>query len=80
MPPLDPLTALGEVLVLLDDVSDLCAGFYIVHEITDGWTILKPVVDDEETDTLYIQNERIHLPLTALDLFMPVGINLSTPH
>ncbi len=79
MCPIDPLMVLGEVLVLLDDVSDLTAGFYIVHEVTEGWTILRPVIDDEETDTLYIREERIHLPINALELFMPVGINLTIP-
>ena len=79
MSAINPLTALGEVLVLLDDVSDLSAGFYVVHDVSDGWTVLRPVVDDEEADTLYIRDERIHLPVKALDLFMPVGINLSVP-
>jgi hypothetical protein len=73
------LAALGEVMVLLADVPDLDAGFYMVDEVTDGWTVLRPVIDDEAADTLYIRDERIHLPVKALDLFMPVGINLMLP-
>jgi hypothetical protein len=79
MGTVDPLAALGEVVVLLADVSDIAAGFYMVDEVTDGWTVLRPVIDDEAADTLYIREERIHLPIKALDLFMPVGINLMVP-
>lgn len=79
MGPVDPLTVLGEVVVLLADVCDLAAGFYMVDEITDGWTVLRAVIDDEAANTLYIRDERIHLPVKALDLFMPVGINLMAP-
>lgn len=79
MSAVNRLAALGEVMVLLADVPDLDAGFYMVDEVTDGWTVLRPVIDDEAADTLYIRDERIHLPVKALDLFMPVGINLMLP-
>ena len=75
----NPLAALGEVMVLLTDVQDLAAGFYMVDEVNGEWTVLRPVIDDEIADTLYIQENRIHLPVKALDLFMPVGINLLIP-
>jgi hypothetical protein len=75
----NPLSALGEVMVLLTDVQDLTAGFYMVDEVNGDWTVLRPVIDDEDADTLYIQDKRIHLPVKALDLFMPVGINLLVP-
>jgi hypothetical protein len=79
MGQINPLAILGEVVVLLADVSDITAGFYMVDEVSDGWTVLRPVIDDEAADTLYIRDERIRLPINALDLFMPVGINLMVP-
>jgi hypothetical protein len=73
---MNPAAAPGEVLVLLDDVSDLHAGFYMVDVVRDGWAIMRTVIDDEEADKLYISDELLHLPLEALELFMQVGINL----
>jgi hypothetical protein len=79
MGQINPLAILGEVVVLLADVPDITAGFYMVDEVSEGWTVLRPVIDDEAADTLYIREERIRLPITALELFMPVGINLMVP-
>ena len=79
MGQINPLAILGEVVVLLADVPDITAGFYMVDEVSEGWTVLRPVIDDEAADTLYIRDERIRLPIKALDLFMPVGINLMVP-
>ena len=41
------LAALGEVMVLLADVQGLTAGFFMVEDMKDGWTVLRPVVDNE---------------------------------
>ena len=73
------LAALGEVMVLLADVPGLTAGFYMVEDISDGWTVLRPVIDHEAAGKLIIQDQRIRMPNKALDLFMPVGINLINP-
>ena len=73
------LAALGEVMVLLADVQGLTAGFYMVDDISDGWTVLRPVIDNEAAGKLIIQDQRIRMPNKALDLFMPVGINLINP-
>jgi hypothetical protein len=73
------LAALGEVMVLLADVQGLTAGFYMVEDMQDGWTVLRPVIDNEAAGKLILQDQRIRMPNKALDLFMPVGINLIVP-
>jgi hypothetical protein len=69
----------GEVLVLLTPVDDLQAGLYVVHSVLGNWAVLRGVVDQEETETLWVTEQETTLPFRALDLFMPVGINLRSP-
>lgn len=69
----------GEVLVLLTPGDDLEAGLYVIHTVLGNWAVLRGVVDQEETETLWVTEQETTLPLRALDLFMPVGINLRSP-
>ena len=79
MPENNRLCTPGEVLVLLTPLHDLEAGMYVVHSTLDNWVVLRTVIDNEATETLHITNREITLPVNALELFMPVGINLSRP-
>ena len=79
MPESDRLCTPGEVLALLTPLDDLEAGMYIVHSVRDNWAVLRTVIDNEAAETLHITDREITLPLKALELFMPVGINLSRP-
>jgi hypothetical protein len=47
--------------------------------VLGNWAVLRGVVDQEETETLWVTEQETTLPMRALDLFMPVGINLRSP-
>jgi hypothetical protein len=79
MPENNRLCTPGEVLVLLTPLHDLEAGMYVVHSMMDNWVILRTVIDNEAMETLNVTNKEITLPVNVLELFMPVGINLSRP-
>jgi len=79
MPENNHLCTPGEVLVLLTPLHDLEAGMYVVHSLMDNWVVLRIVIDNEATETLHVTNRETTLPVEVLDLFMPVGINLSRP-
>jgi hypothetical protein len=69
----------GEVLVLLTPVDDLQAGLYVIHSVLGNWAVLRVVVDQEETESLWVTEQETSMPLRGLELFMPVGINLRSP-
>jgi hypothetical protein len=79
MLPPGPVYTPGEVLALLDPIDDIRSGLYVVHSLMDGWAVLRGVVDQEETETLWVTDDHVRLPVRALDLFMPVGIHLRAP-
>jgi hypothetical protein len=67
----------GEVLALLSPMQELEPGLYLVDTISDGWAMLREVIDDEVNEQLLVTNRQKMLPVLLLELFMPVGLRLS---
>ena len=68
----------GEVLALLSPLQELEPGLYLVDSITDGWVVLRPVIDDEENEKLFITSQQKTLPNRLMELFTPIGLRLSS--
>ena len=66
----------GDVFALLTDLQEMQPGLYMVRRIVDGWATLCHVLDDEVTERLLVTDTEYHVPVAALDLFMPIGIQL----
>ena len=72
-----PLFSPGEVLALFTPLQEMETGLYLLYAVTDGWIVLRGLIDDEQADRLLITNREARLPVTLLRLFMPIGLQLS---
>lgn len=66
----------GEVLALFTPLQELEVGLYLLHNVEDGWIVLRKVIDDEKSEQLILTNEQARLPVKLLVLFMPIGLQL----
>ncbi len=66
----------GEVLALFTPLQELPTGLYLLTAISDGWIILRRVIDNEETEQLILTEHQARLPASLLVLFMPVGLQI----
>ena len=66
----------GDVFALLTDLQDMRPGLYMVRRMMEGWATLCHVLDDEAAERLLVTDREYHVPVAALELFMPIGIRL----
>ena len=67
----------GDVLALLSRIDDIEPGLYLLHSLSGDWAILRPVIDDEEGERIYVTKIEVTLPATLLLLFSSVGLRIS---
>ena len=72
-----PFFVPGDVLALLSPVPNLDPGLYLLHALTEGWAVMRLLIDDEAAERLLITEREIYLPDTLLQLFVSVGLRLS---
>jgi hypothetical protein len=67
----------GDVLALLSPLQELEPGLYLLHSMTEGWAVLRWLIDDEEAERIWVTNHEVSLPVALLELFMSVGLRMS---
>jgi len=68
----------GEVLALLSPLQELDPGLYLLQSLTDGWAVLRLLIDDEATERILMTEYQKVLPVRLLEFFMPVGLTLTS--
>ena len=66
----------GEVLALFTPLQELPTGLYLLTSISDGWIVLRRVIDNEHTEQLILTDHQARLPVALLVLFMLVGLQI----
>jgi hypothetical protein len=74
-----PIFVPGEVLMLLSPLQELEAGLYLLHSVADEWATLRWLIDDQITEQILVTDRQATLPVRLLQLFMPIGVRLSSP-
>ena len=67
----------GDVLALLSKIDDIEPGLYLLSSLSGDWAILRPVIDDERAERVYVTKNEVTLPAKLLLLFQSVGLKLS---
>ena len=67
----------GDVLALLSRIDDIEPGLYLLSSLSGDWAILRPVIDDEKAERIYVTKTEVTLPATLLLLFASVGLRIS---
>ncbi len=73
-----PFFVPGDVLALLAPIQDLEPGLYLLHAMTQGWAVMRWLIDDEEGERILVTEREYYLPATLLQLFVSVGLRLSS--
>ncbi len=66
----------GEVLALFTPLQELPTGLYLLTSISDGWMVIRRVIDNEHTEQLILTEQQARLPVALLVLFMLVGLQI----
>jgi hypothetical protein len=67
----------GDVLALLSSIQDIEPGLYLLDAITEGWAVLRWLIDDEATERIMVTNHEVTLPVVLLQLFVSVGLRMT---